>query len=49
MLTPITINSRVTEWSEHGIEQREDGKSIRPTGNYTGTEPRAYVPLEDSK
>jgi citrate synthase len=46
LFVPIFATGRVPGWTVQVLEQMENNILIRPLTEYTGPEPRPYLPIE---
>ncbi|MBW0146459.1 bifunctional 2-methylcitrate synthase/citrate synthase [Marinobacter arenosus] len=47
LFTPIFVMSRVSGWTAHVKEQRENNRIIRPSAEYTGPADSKWVPIDE--
>ena len=47
LFTPIFVCSRVSGWTAHVMEQRQNNRIIRPSADYVGADPRSVMPIAD--
>jgi citrate synthase len=46
LFTPMFTSARVAGWSAHILEQKREGRLIRPTAKYIGPPPRSVAEAE---
>jgi len=49
LFTPMFVCARTAGWAAHIMEQKREGRLIRPTAKYVGPAPRPLSAVEGAK